>query len=151
MRVVVQRVTEAAVTVAGEEVARIRQGLVVLVGVSPHDGPDEAEVLAAKLAGLRIFSDQQGKMNLSVVEAGGAVLVVSQFTLYADARRGRRPSFTDAAPPAVAEPIVEQLVGGLRRREIRVVEGRFGAKMEVRLVNDGPVTLVLEARQGRIV
>lgn len=150
MRCVVQRVTRAEVRVDGETVASVGPGLLVLAGVTHDDTPDDARAMAAKLAGLRIFGDDQGRMNQSVVEVGGEVLVVSQFTLYGAVRRGRRPSFTDAADPGVAEPLVEELVESLESAGIVTRAGVFGARMEVDLVNDGPVTLVVEARAGAV-
>jgi D-tyrosyl-tRNA(Tyr) deacylase len=132
------------VSVEGETVAEIGRGLVLLVGVGHDDGPAEAEWLAEKCAGLRIFEDDHGKMNLSLVEVGGQALVVSQFTLYADAGKGRRPSFIGAAPPEVAAPLVEALAEGLRRHGLDVRQGRFGAHMLVEIDNDGPVTILLE-------
>ncbi|HEX6203848.1 MAG TPA: D-aminoacyl-tRNA deacylase [Thermoanaerobaculia bacterium] len=144
MRLVLQRVRRAEVRVGGEVVGRIDRGLLVLVAVVPGDSPATAAAAADRLAGLRCFDDAAGKMNLDAAAAGGAFLVVSQFTLAADLSRGRRPSFTGAAPPEVAAPLVEALVGELRRRGLVVETGRFGAAMEVELVNDGPVTFVLE-------
>jgi len=144
MRVVIQRVRRGRVSVEGETVAEIGRGLVLLVGVGHDDGPAEAEWLAEKCAGLRIFEDEHGKMNLSLVEVGGQALVVSQFTLYADAGKGRRPSFIDAAPPEHAAPLVEALAEGLRRHGLDVRRGRFGAHMLVEIENDGPVTILLE-------
>ena len=151
MRAVVQRVTRAAVRVDGETVGEIGRGLLVLVGAAAGDGPADAAALAEKLAGLRIFPDDEGLMNRSVVEAGGAVLVVSQFTLYGDVRRGRRPSFTAAAPPEAAEPLVNLVAEGLQRAGVPCATGRFRAHMEVDLLNDGPVTLVLDVAGGRVV
>lgn len=151
MRAVVQRVSEASVSVDGDVVGEIGHGLLVLVGAVPADTGRDADALADKLAGLRIFRDDDGKMNRSVRDVGGAVLVVSQFTLMGDVRRGRRPSFTRAAPPATAEPLVASFAEALRARELDVSEGRFGAMMEVRLVNDGPVTLIVETADGRVV
>ncbi len=150
MRAVVQRVSEAEVVVGGRQVAAIGPGLLALVGVAPGDGEAEAEALAAKLAGLRIFADGDGKMNLSVADAGGAVLVVSQFTLLADVRKGRRPSFVGAAAPEVAEPLVERVAALVEGHGVECRTGRFGAMMEVRLVNDGPVTLVLDVAGGKV-
>lgn len=144
MRAVVQRVTSARVRVGGEVVGEIRAGLCALVGVTHSDTAAGAVQMAAKLAGLRLFADAAGVMNRSVTEAGGAVLVVSQFTLYGDTARGRRPSWSAAAPGPVAEPLVEAVVDELRRRGIAVATGRFGAQMEVELVNDGPVTVIVE-------
>lgn len=151
MRALVQRVTEASVTVfegddgAGQEVGRIGHGLLALIGVAHDDGPDEVAKLARKLAGLRIFADGDGAMNLSCVDVGGEVLLVSQFTLYGDTRKGRRPSFVDAASPEHAEPLIEALTAALREHSVTVATGRFRAQMQVALVNDGPVTLLLEA------
>ena len=144
MRIVVQRVSRGRVSVGGETVAEIGRGLVLLVGISHADRPAEAEGLAEKIAGLRIFEDEQGKMNLSLLEVGGQALVVSQFTLYADASKGRRPSFVDAAPPDAAAPLVEAVAEALRRRGVDARLGRFGAHMRVEIDNDGPVTIVLE-------
>jgi len=145
MRAVVQRVSRGSVTVAGEVVGAIEQGYVVLLGVGHGDGEEEARWLANKIAGLRIFEDEDGKFNRSLLDTGGGVLVVSQFTLYGDARRGRRPSFTDAAPPEIAEPLVEQFVEFLKAAGVKQVEtGVFGARMHVEIFNDGPVTLILE-------
>ena len=151
MRAVVQRVTRAAVRVGGETVGEIGPGLLVLVGAAASDSPVDATALAAKLAGLRIFPDDQGLMNRSVVEAGGAALVVSQFTLYGEVRRGRRPSFTAAASPEAAEPLVELVAETLRRAGVPCSTGRFRAHMVVELLNDGPVTLVLDVAGGRVV
>lgn len=130
--------------------ASVGPGLVALVGVEHGDGPQEVEAVAGKLAGLRIFSDDAGKMNLSIVDVGGEILVVSQFTLLGDVARGRRPSFTAAALPDQARPLVDSLVATLSRIGIPTVSGVFGAAMEVELVNDGPVTLVLEVSGGRV-
>jgi D-tyrosyl-tRNA(Tyr) deacylase len=141
---VVQRVTEASVSVADEVVGAIGPGLCVLVGVTHDDDVARVEKMADKLWGLRIFRDADGAMNLSVAELGLEVLLVSQFTLYGDTTRGRRPSFVSAAPGAVAEPLVEALAATLRDRGARVETGRFGADMAVQLVNDGPVTVTVE-------
>jgi D-aminoacyl-tRNA deacylase len=140
VRALVQRVSEAAVSVDGEQVARIGRGLVVLLGVRVGDGPDQADRLAGKLERLRVFEDAEGKMNLSVRDVGGELIVVSQFTLYGDARKGNRPSYVEAAPPNVAEPLYERV-----RAALGAQGGVFGARMRVALVNDGPVTLLLEA------
>lgn len=150
MRAVVQRVAEAAVVVGGETVGAIGAGLLVLVGVHHDDTVADAEALAAKLVALRIFRDDEGRMNRSVADIGGRVLVVSQFTLYGSVRRGRRPSFTDAAVPEAAEPLVEALQEAIVANGVPVAGGRFGAMMDVVLVNDGPVTLVLEVAGGRV-
>lgn len=150
MRAVVQRVSRAGVTVDGDVVGDIGAGLLVLVGVGTGDTEADADALAAKIAGLRIFPDSDGKMNRSVAEAGGAALVVSQFTLLADVARGRRPSFTGAADPSVAEPLIDRVAAGLEGAGIAVARGRFGAHMEVESVNDGPVTILLESVGGRV-
>ena len=144
MRLVVQRVSSAAVTVAGVTVGAIGQGLLVLAGVGRDDTEESARRLGPKVAGLRIFPDAEGKMNRSLTDVGGEALVVSQFTLYADTRKGYRPSFVEAARPELAVPVLQAFVDELRSAGIEVAEGRFGARMEVRLVNDGPVTIVLE-------
>ena len=144
MRLVIQRVSRARVTVGGEEVGSIGRGLLVLAGVERGDGPGQAVAAARKLAGLRVFEDGEGPMNLAAADVGGAFLVVSQFTLAGSLERGRRPSFDRAAPPEVAEPLVEGLVAALRAEGATVATGRFRAYMEVELVNDGPVTFVLE-------
>lgn len=150
MRAVVQRVSRAAVVVDGETVGAIDSGCVALVGVAHGDTSADAAALADKLLGLRIFADDDGRMNRSVVEAGGAVLVVSQFTLLGSVRKGRRPSFTDAALPAVAEPLVDEVVAAINGAGVSVATGVFGAHMSVELVNDGPVTLVLDVIEGRV-
>ncbi|MGZ8630584.1 MAG: D-aminoacyl-tRNA deacylase [Actinomycetota bacterium] len=144
MRVVLQRVARASVSVGDRAVAEIARGLLLLVGVGQGDGPAEAERLADKISTLRVFSDDDGKMNRSLGEVGGAVLVVSQFTLYGDLRKGRRPSWADAADPRDAAALVEALAEGLERRGTAVERGVFGADMQVELINDGPVTLVLD-------
>lgn len=148
MRALIQRVTHGSVTSEGEELGRIGRGYVVLLGVGHQDTRAEADWLVQKLLELRLFSDSAGKMNLSLVDVDGEVLVVSQFTLYADARKGRRPSFTDAAPPPVAIPIYEYVVEQLRQKGRTVATGRFGADMQVEIHNDGPVTLWLEREPG---
>jgi D-tyrosyl-tRNA(Tyr) deacylase len=144
MRAVVQRVSSASVEVGGEVVGAIDRGLCVLVGVTHDDTEAVARKLAAKLVGLRIFEDDAGAMNRSLHEVGGAVLVISQFTLYGDASKGRRPSFVAAAPRPVAEPLVEAVVAELRALGAEVATGRFGEDMAVHLVNDGPTTILLE-------
>ena len=145
MRIVLQRVKEASVTVAGEKVSEIGPGLLLLVGVAHGDGEAEADWLAEKISGLRIMADEEGKMNLSVRDAGGAVLAVSQFTLLADTRKGKRPSFVGAAPPEEAARLFDYFCERLRAAGVGPVEtGRFGAMMDVALVNDGPVTIILE-------
>jgi D-aminoacyl-tRNA deacylase len=147
MRAVVQRVTSAAVTVEGRTVGAIGQGLLVFVGVDKNDGPADAEYIAGKVSALRVFEDDAHHMNRSVQDVGGAVLVVSQFTLAADCRRGRRPSFDDAAAPEVAKPLYEEVVRALRAGGLTVATGEFQAMMHVSLVNDGPVTLLLDSRK----
>jgi D-aminoacyl-tRNA deacylase len=144
MRVVVQRVSHATVTIAGEVVGRIGQGLMVLLGITHDDTPAKARWLAEKVIGLRIFNDADGKMNRGITDIGGAVLVVSQFTLYSDAQKGRRPSFVAAARPEQAIPLYEEFVNGIKALGVPVETGRFGADMQVELVNDGPVTLIVE-------
>ena len=144
MRAVIQRVAEARVTVGGKIVGQIGPGLCILLGVSRDDGEANANALADKIKNLRIFPDQQGKMNRSVLDSAGELLVVSQFTLYGDCRKGNRPSFTDAAAPAEAERLYEYFSQRLRAAGIQVANGQFQAHMQVALINDGPVTLVLE-------
>lgn len=144
MRAVLQRVSEASVDVGGEVVGRIGAGLLILVGVGHGDGPGDAEMLAEKVANLRIFEDPDGKTNLSVLDVGGAALVVSQFTLFADTRKGRRPSFTAAAHPDRATLLVDDFRRALEDRGVPTSSGRFGAGMRVALVNDGPFTLSLD-------
>jgi D-tyrosyl-tRNA(Tyr) deacylase len=145
MRVVVQRVSRAQVTVRGEVVGKIERGLLVLLGVAGTDKEAGAEYLADKVAGLRIFEDEAGKMNRSVGDAGGAVLVVSQFTLYGDVRRGKRPSFDDAAPPEQARKLYEYFVECIRNAGLRCETGCFQEMMQVELVNDGPVTILVDS------
>ena len=147
MRVVLQRVSEGSVTVDGEITGAVDSGFVALVGVTHDDTPAQAEMLAKKTAHLRVFPDENGKLNLSALDCGSGVLVVSQFTLYADTRRGRRPSFIDAAPPDVASPLVDHYAETLRREGVKRVEsGVFGAMMQVSICNDGPVTIILDTR-----
>jgi D-tyrosyl-tRNA(Tyr) deacylase len=148
VRAVVQRVSGASVSVDGREVSRIGRGLLVFLGVAAGDGPEETSYVAGKIAGMRVFSDADGKMNLSVGVVGGEILVVSQFTLLADLHRGRRPSFTAAAPPADGERIYEDFVSEVARRSgCRTGTGIFGANMQVMIANDGPVTFVLDSRE----
>jgi D-tyrosyl-tRNA(Tyr) deacylase len=146
VKAVLQRVTQASVRVQGETVGRIGPGLLVLLGVAQGDSRDDAARLAKKAAELRIFNDAEGRFHYSLLDTGGAALVVSQFTLLADARRGRRPSFTEAAPPDVASPLCEEFATVLRALGVTVETGRFGAAMAVELVNDGPVTILLDSR-----
>jgi len=148
MRAVVQRVSHAHVDVGDERVAEIAAGLLVLVGVTHDDARADAEDIARKLVGLRIFEDDEGRMNRSLLDGERDLLVVSQFTLLADARKGRRPSFGAAAPPEVAEPLVDAVVEVARAEGVRVVTGRFGAHMRVGLENDGPVTLLLDSKRA---
>jgi D-tyrosyl-tRNA(Tyr) deacylase len=144
VRAVVQRVSQASVTVGDQVVGHISRGLLVLLGIKTNDTEAEAKWMAQKIAGLRIFADDEGKFNLSLRDVEGSALVVSQFTLYGDARKGRRPSFTDAAPPDLAELLVNRFVELLRAEELPVETGVFGALMQVEIHNDGPVTLILE-------
>lgn len=146
MRAVIQRVSQALVTVGNEVVGEIGPGLLVLLGVTHADTAEQAKWLADKIAGLRIFNDADGKMNRSVTDVGGSVLVVSQFTLYGDCQKGRRPSFVDAAPPETAVPLYEEFVNAVRALGVPTATGRFGAMMEVALVNDGPVTLIVDSK-----
>jgi D-tyrosyl-tRNA(Tyr) deacylase len=147
MRACLQRVSEAHVTVDGAETGRIGRGLVVLLGVGPNDGDAEVRWLAEKIVGLRVFEDEAGKMNRSLAEVGGAMLVISQFTLYGDCRRGRRPSFTDAAPPEIAERLYEAFVAVVKGAGVEVSTGKFREHMLVSLVNDGPVTLWIDTAE----
>jgi len=147
MRVVLQRVSRAAVRVDGETIAEIGKGFLILVGVRNGDTEQDADYLAEKCFGLRVFDDQEGKMNLALSDVGGSVLAVSQFTLYGDCRKGRRPSFTDAAPPEMGEKLYEHFVSRLRDLGASVQIGKFGARMQVELVNDGPVTFVLDSER----
>ena len=144
MRLLLQRVSRAEVRVGGRVTGRIDQGYLLLVGVTHSDTASQLEWMAEKVAGLRLFADADGKMNLGLADVGGAVLVVSQFTLYGDSSKGRRPSFVDAARPEIAEPLYDRFVALLRERALRVETGEFGAMMDVELINDGPVTLWLE-------
>lgn len=144
MRVVIQRVLRGRVWAGSKLVADIGQGLVILLGIGTGDGEAQAAYLAEKIAHLRIFEDEKGKTNRSILDVAGEALVVSQFTLYADTRRGRRPSFTDAAPPEIANPLVNRFVEALRAHGLPVQTGRFGAHMQVELVNDGPMTIWME-------
>jgi D-tyrosyl-tRNA(Tyr) deacylase len=149
MRAVLQRVSRARVLVEGEVVGEIDRGLLVLLGVARNDTPEEARWLADKVVSLRLFADAEGKLNRDVTEVGGGVLVVSQFTLYGDCRKGRRPNFLEAAPPETAVPLYQAFLDGLRAWGVPTAAGRFGAMMQVELVNDGPVTLILERESVR--
>ncbi|MBI9049358.1 MAG: D-tyrosyl-tRNA(Tyr) deacylase [Anaerolineaceae bacterium] len=144
MKAVIQRVTQGSVTVAREQIATIQNGFVILLGIGKEDTPIIAETMAKKIAQLRIFSDQQGKMNLSVLDTGGSAIVVSQFTLYADTRKGNRPSFVNSAPPEIAKPLVNTFIALLKAQGVPTQSGQFGADMQVSILNDGPVTIVLE-------
>ncbi len=144
MRILIQRVSQASVAVDGQVLSRIGKGLLILLGIGHGDGESQADYLAEKVANLRIFEDEHGKVNRSVLDVGGEAIVVSQFTLYADARKGRRPSFTDAALPEVAEPLVVRFIELLRGQGVPTQGGRFGAYMQVEIHNDGPVTVWLE-------
>ena len=146
MRAVVQRVARASVVIDGETVGSIGVGLAVLLGVTHDDTPERAVWLAEKVVGLRIFNDADGKMNRDLIEVNGAMLIVSQFTLYGDCRKGKRPSFIDAAPPAIAIPLYEAFINGVKALGVPVATGRFGADMKVELINDGPVTLIVESK-----
>jgi D-tyrosyl-tRNA(Tyr) deacylase len=147
MRAVVQRVTRARVTVNGNVTGEIEKGLVVLLGIARDDLPTDSEYLAEKIVALRIFDDEQGKMNLSVKDVGGGILVISQFTLFGDVRRGLRPSWIDAAAPEIAEPLYEYFMTEIRKRLSNISTGNFRSKMQVELVNDGPVTILLDSRK----
>jgi D-tyrosyl-tRNA(Tyr) deacylase len=146
MRAVVQRVSQARVLIAGETVGQIGRGLLVLLGVTHADTPANADWLAEKIIGLRIFADADDKMNLGVADVGGEMLIVSQFTLYGDCSKGRRPSFIDAAPPEIAIPLYERFINAVKAQGVPVATGRFGAMMQVELTNDGPVTLIVDSK-----
>lgn len=145
MRAVIQRVKHAEVSVNGKEISRINGGLLILLGIGPNDQEENARTMTKKIAALRIFQDDQDKMNLSVLDCGGEALVVSQFTLYADTRKGNRPSFTGAALPNLAEPLVDRFATLLNEQGVPTQKGEFGAYMQVELENDGPVTIILES------
>ena len=144
MRVLIQRAAYGKVSVAGKTIAKIENGLVILLGIGHGDGEEQAAFLAEKIAGLRIFEDAEGKMNRSLLDTGGGAIVVSQFTLYGDSRKGRRPSFTEAALPDAARPLVERFAQLLREQGVPTQQGEFGAHMLVEIHNDGPVTIWLE-------
>jgi D-tyrosyl-tRNA(Tyr) deacylase len=146
MRSIVQRVTQACVKVGNEVVGQIDMGLLILLGITPGDTETQARWLADKIAGLRIFNDADEKMNLGLAEVQGSMLIVSQFTLYGDCRKGRRPSFIEAADPKIAEPLYECFINAVRAQGIPVATGQFGAMMKVELVNDGPVTLIVDSK-----
>jgi len=145
MRVLVQRVRHASVEVDGAIIGNIEQGLLLFVGIAPNDGVSDLEWMSSKVLNLRVFEDDAGKMNRSVLDVQGGILAVSQFTLYGDARKGNRPSFTDAARPEIAEPLYNQFVEKLRQSSLNIQTGRFAAHMQVELINDGPITLMLES------
>ena len=147
MRAVIQRVSRAQVSVGEEIVGKIGPGIVVLLGISRNDTQGDADYLATKITGLRIFEDENGKMNLSLADTGGAVLAISQFTLYGDARKGKRPSFDEAAPPGIASELYEYFVNRVREVGLPCETGRFQAMMQVDLVNDGPVTILLDSKR----
>jgi len=146
MRAVVQRVSRASVVIDSETVGSINAGLLVLLGITHIDTPEQAAWLAEKIAGLRIFNDADGKMNRDLTDIGGAMLIVSQFTLYGDCKKGKRPSFIDAAPPSIAIPLYEAFINGVKALGIPVATGKFGADMKVELINDGPVTMIVDSR-----
>jgi D-tyrosyl-tRNA(Tyr) deacylase len=146
MRALLQRVSRAKVVVDGETIGAIDRGLLVLLGITHTDGPEQAKWLAEKIASLRIFADDEGKMNRDVAEAGGAMLIVSQFTLYGNAQKGRRPSFVDASRPEHAIPLYEAFINAVKALGIPTATGRFGAMMQVELINDGPVTLMVDSK-----
>lgn len=145
MRAVIQRVRRASVSVNGDVVGQIEHGLLVLLAASRGDGPDQVRWMAEKLPGLRVFGDQDGKMNLSLMQVSGEMLIVSQFTLYGDCRKGKRPSYADAERPEEAEVLYRKFIEAVRDQGVPVQEGKFGAMMDVELINDGPVTLILDA------
>lgn len=151
MRALIQRVDRASVSVDGEVIGRVGEGLLALVGADRDDSDADAEALAAKVVGLRIFPDGEGRFNLSLRDVGGAMLVVSQFTLFADVRRGRRPGFTQAARPEQAERLVDRFARAVEAEGVEVAEGRFGAMMQVDLRNNGPFTLMVETQDGRVI
>ncbi len=148
MRSVIQRVRQASISVDGELVSRIGPGLVALIAVLAGDGPADIEYTASKLSSLRLFADDAGRMNRSVQDTGGAILLVSQFTIAGDARRGRRPAFDAAAPPEIARPMFDDLTARVRQSGVTVETGRFGAHMALSLINDGPVTVLLDSRRA---
>ena len=150
MRIVLQRVKSASVAIEGSVVGEIEQGFLLLVGVGPNDTRDDASYLARKIAGMRIFSDENGKMNLSIDQVGGKILSVSQFTLFADTKKGNRPSFIDAAKPDLAKDLYLKFIEELKSFGIETQEGEFGADMKVELLNDGPVTIIIDTRDANI-
>jgi len=150
VRIVVQRVRRASVDVGGARISEIGRGLLLLVGIAPDDVKVNLEKVARKIATLRVFADEEGKMNRSILDVGGEILAVSQFTLLGDTRKGRRPSFVDAALPEIAEPLFEAFVEAVAREGVPVSTGQFGAKMAVELLNDGPVTLIIEVEPATV-
>ena len=148
MRAVIQRVSESSVTVEGKVIGQIAHGFTVLLGVETDDTPKDADDIVKKIIGLRVFNDAEDKFNLSLMDVGGSVLLISQFTLLGDCRKGRRPSFIAAARPEVAIPLYESVIEGLRREGVDVATGEFGAHMDVHLVNDGPVTLLVDTHKN---
>jgi D-aminoacyl-tRNA deacylase len=144
MKAVIQRVSKGSVTVEGEQLASIDQGYVILLGIGKEDTAATAETMVKKIANLRVFSDDAGKMNLSILDVNGSAIVVSQFTLYADTRKGNRPSFVNSGPPDMAEPLVETFIDLLKQQGVPTQSGQFGADMKVEILNDGPVTILLE-------
>lgn len=147
MRAVVQRVRKASVSIDGKIVGQINKGLVILLGVKNGDTKDDAKFLADKCINLRIFSDEAGKFNLSALDVGGELLAISQFTLYGDTRKGRRPSFIDAAPPEISEPLYNKFINYLKESGLKTATGEFGAMMLVEIHNDGPVTIIMESKE----
>ncbi|MCR1839045.1 D-aminoacyl-tRNA deacylase [Murimonas intestini] len=147
MKFVIQRVKKASVSIGGETAGSISKGFLVLIGIGHEDTREDADILVKKMTGLRIFEDENGKTNLSLADVGGALLLISQFTLYANCRRGNRPSFTDAAPPAIAEELYEYIISECRSRTADVQKGVFGAEMQVELCNDGPFTVILDSNE----
>ncbi|SHH16312.1 D-aminoacyl-tRNA deacylase [Thermosipho atlanticus] len=147
MRAVIQRVLNASVNVNGKTIAKINKGILVLLGVGKHDTDEDAKYLSDKIVNLRIFDDEQGKMNLSLIDIKGELLIVSQFTLFGDCRRGRRPSYSESAPPTQAKKLYEKFIEYSKKYGLKVETGTFGAYMEVSLINDGPVTLLLDSKK----
>lgn len=147
MRAVIQRVSEGSVSVEGKIIGEINQGLVILLGVTHDDTREDADYLSEKIANLRIFNDDAGKMNRSLLDVSGAVLAISQFTLYGNTRKGRRPSFVEAAPPEIADPLYEYFMANIREKGVVVEKGQFGAMMQVKIFNDGPVTILLDSQE----
>ncbi|MCA9733017.1 MAG: D-tyrosyl-tRNA(Tyr) deacylase [Deferribacteres bacterium] len=147
MRALIQRVSQGSVTIEGKVVGKIGTGIVLLLGIKNGDNLEDIKYIANKCVNLRIFNDESGNLNKSLLEIGGEMLIISQFTLYGDARKGRRPGFSDAAPPEIAEPLYNDFVSEVRRSNVRVATGEFGAMMQILIKNEGPVTLMIESRQ----